>query len=178
MSLDLVLKNVRVVRPAGDGAERLDIGVADGKIAQLAPEISPDDAKSVVDGKGQLVFPGLVDAHMHVGIYSPLADDAVTESKAAAMGGVTSAITYFRTGQYYLNKGGSYEKFYPEVLDISAGNYWVDYAYHLAPIAVVSHRRNGVFADGPRRLLIQDLHVLRRLRPARQNGQATRRNNS
>jgi allantoinase len=72
---------------------------------------------------------------MHVGIYSPLADDAVTESKAAAMGGVTSAITYFRTGQYYLNKGGSYADFYPEVLDISAGNYWVDYAYHLAPIS-------------------------------------------
>ena len=72
---------------------------------------------------------------MHVGIYSPLANDAETESKAAAMGGVTSAITYFRTGQYYLNKGGPYADFYPEVLDISAGNYWVDYAYHLAPIA-------------------------------------------
>ncbi|HNP66015.1 MAG TPA: hypothetical protein PKH39_18950 [Woeseiaceae bacterium] len=81
------------------------------------------------------MFPGLVDGHMHVGIYSPLAEDAVSESKAAAMGGVTSAITYFRTGQYYLNKGGPYADFYPEVLETSAGNYWVDYAYHLAPIA-------------------------------------------
>ncbi len=135
MGLDLLLKNVRVVRADGDGAEDLDIGINDGKIARLEADIPENDADKVLDGGGRLVFPGLVDGHMHVGIYSPLADDAVTESKAAAMGGVTSAITYFRTGQYYLNKGGSYADFYPEVLDISAGNYWVDYAYHLAPIA-------------------------------------------
>jgi len=135
MELDLLIKNVRVVRPDGDGADALDIGISDGKIAQLEANIPESGARAIRDGGGQLVFPGLVDGHMHVGIYSPLADDAVTESKAAAMGGVTSAITYFRTGQYYLNKGGSYEDFYPEVLDISAGNYWVDYAYHLAPIS-------------------------------------------
>ena len=135
MGLDLLLKNVRVVRPGGDGSDDLDIGISDGRIARLEPGISPDDANEVRDGKNQLVFPGLVDGHMHVGIYSPLAEDAVTESKAAAMGGVTSAITYFRTGQYYLNKGGSYADFYPEVLEISNGRYWVDYGYHLAPIS-------------------------------------------
>ncbi len=133
--MDLLLKNVRVVRPAGDGAEDIDIGVENGKIVRLEADIPAADAKEVHDGKGRLVFPGLVDGHMHVGIYSPLAEDAVTESKAAAMGGVTSAITYFRTGQYYLNKGGPYADFYPEVLEISNGRYWVDYAYHLAPIA-------------------------------------------
>ena len=135
MSLDLIIKNVRVVRPAGDGAENIDIGISDGRIARLDADIRPEDGKAVHDGANQLVFPGLVDGHMHVGIYSPLADDAVTESKAAAMGGVTSAITYFRTGQYYLNKGGPYADFYPEVLEISSGRYWVDYAYHLAPIS-------------------------------------------
>ena len=133
--MDLILKNVRVVRPGGDGAENLDIGIEDGRIARLQPDIPAGEARAVHDGEGRLVFPGLVDGHMHVGIYSPLANDAVTESKAAAMGGVTSAITYFRTGQYYLNKGGSYEDFYPEVLELSSGNYWVDYAYHLAPIS-------------------------------------------
>jgi len=135
MSLDLILKNIRVVRPDGDGPEDLDIGILDGKIARLEKNISADDANEVHDGGGRLVFPGLVDAHMHVGIYSPLAEDAVTESKAAAMGGVTSALTYFRTGQYYLNKGGSYADLFPEILDLSSGNYWVDYAYHLAPIS-------------------------------------------
>ena len=71
---------------------------------------------------------------MHVGIYQPLAQDAVTESKAAAMGGVTSSLTYTRTGQYYLNRGGPYRDFMPEALRLSDGNYWVDYGYHVAPI--------------------------------------------
>ena len=133
--MDTIIKNVRVVRPGVDDAKALDIGITDGRIERVDAELPVDGAKNVIDGKNQLAFPGLVDAHMHVGIYSPLAEDAVSESKAAAMGGVTTALTYFRTGQYYLNKGGPYAEFYPEVLEISDGNYWVDYGYHLAPIS-------------------------------------------
>lgn len=134
-SLDLVVKNVRVVRPNKNAIDLLDLGIKDGKFAQIAPSIPVEDGVQVVEGKNQLAFPGLVDVHTHVGIYSPLAQDAVTESKAAAQGGVTTMLTYFRTGQYYLNKGGPYEEFYPEVLEISDGNYHVDYAYHLAPMS-------------------------------------------
>ncbi len=132
---DLLIKNVRVVRPHGNVVFDADIAVAGERIAKIAPGIAATRAKTVYDGKGRLAFPGVVDAHMHSGIYSPLAEDAVTESKAAAMGGVTSSLNYFRTGQYYLNKGGAYRKFYPEVLKISKGRFHVDYGYHLAPIA-------------------------------------------
>ncbi len=131
---DLLIKNARIVRPRQNEIETRDIGITAGKFAHIAPAIAASEAREVFDARGLLAFPGLVDAHMHVGIYQPLADDAITESKAAAMGGVTSALTYFRTGEYYLNKGGPYRDFYPEVLDISQGRYWVDYAYHLAPI--------------------------------------------
>jgi len=132
---DLLIRNVRVVRPHGNVVFEADIAVAGERIAKVAPGIDPSRAKSVWDGRGRLAFPGVVDAHMHSGIYSPLDEDAVSESKAAAMGGVTSSLNYFRTGQYYLNKGGPYKKFYPEVLKISKGRFHVDYGYHLAPIA-------------------------------------------
>lgn len=56
------------------------------------------------------------------------------KKKAAAMGGVTSAINYVRSGQYYLNQGGSYKPFVERLFKLSEGNYWVDYAFHLAPI--------------------------------------------
>ncbi len=131
---DLLIKNVRPVRPCQNEVTPADIAIQNGKITRLAPEIPASEARQVYDGRSWLAFPGLVDAHMHIGIYSPLEVDAITESKAAAMGGVTTAITYFRTGEYYLNKGGPYHTFYPEVLNLSAGHYWVDYAYHLAPI--------------------------------------------
>ena len=132
--LDTIIKNVRVVRPNRNSVDLLDIGIKDGKFARLAPDIRADEANEVVDGRNLLAFPGCVDAHMHVGIYQPHAQDAVTESKAAAMGGVTTSLTYTRTGQYYLNRGGPYREFMPEVLRLSQGNYWVDYGFHVAPI--------------------------------------------
>src|SRR5262245_23079749 len=107
--LDLVIKQIRVVRPnrpPSEPAPLLDLGIKDGRFTRIARDISAADAREVFDGRGWLGFPGVVDAHTHVGIYAPLGDDAVTESKAAAMGGVTTMLSYLRTGQYYLDRGG------------------------------------------------------------------------
>ncbi len=131
---DTLIRNVRVVRPNGNTVHQSDIAIRDGKFARVAPAIDPALAQTVHEGRGLLAFPGVVDAHMHSGIYSPLHEDAVSESKAAAMGGVTSSLNYFRTGQYYLNKGGPYKKFFPEVLKISKDRFHVDYGFHLAPM--------------------------------------------
>jgi allantoinase len=124
---------VRVVRPGESAPREADIAVSGEKFAKIAPNL-PAQAKTVYDGKGRLAFPGVVDAHMHTGIYAPLAEDAVSESRAAAQGGVTSSLNYFRSGQYYLNKGGPYREFFPEVLALSQGRFHVDYGYHLAPM--------------------------------------------
>lgn len=132
---DRLIKNVRVVRPHQSSVDCLDIGIKDGQFSHIAPNISPDQAQEVFDAQNLLGFPGVVDAHMHIGIYQPLDQDAISESQAAAMGGVTTSLNYIRTGQYYLNKGGSYKEFFPEVLALSEGNFFVDYGYHIAPIA-------------------------------------------
>ncbi len=131
---DLLIRNVRVVRPHGNAVHGADIAVRDGRVACVAPNIDASSAREVHDGRGRLAFPGVVDAHMHAGIYSPLEEDAVSESRAAAMGGVTSSLNYFRTGQYYLNKGGPYKKFFPEVLKRAKNRFHVDYGFHLAPM--------------------------------------------
>src|SRR5204863_207562 len=89
---DLVVKNVRVVRPQGNAVHEADIAIDEGKFAKIGGDIPAKEAKQVYDGKGRLAFPGVVDAHMHAGIYSPLSEDAVSESKAAAQGGETAEI--------------------------------------------------------------------------------------
>ncbi|MCJ8283207.1 MAG: hydantoinase, partial [Rivularia sp. ALOHA_DT_140] len=81
---DKVIKNVRVVRPHQDTIEKLDIGIKNGKFSHIAPEIKPEETTEIFDAKNLLGFPGVVDSHMHVGIYQPLSEDAVSESKAAA----------------------------------------------------------------------------------------------
>jgi len=131
---DLLIKNVRVARATGDGLEDADIGIKDGKFVRIGPDLAADAAAECYDGQNRIAFPGVVDPHMHTGIYSPLEEDAITESRAAAMGGVTSSLNYTRTGSYYLNKGGPYAEFLPEVLEISAGRFHVDYTYHIAPM--------------------------------------------
>ena len=134
MSLDLLVKNVRVVRHDWPQPRELDIGVTDGRISRLAAGIDPTQARSVIDGGGKLAFPGVVDAHQHWGIYNPLDQDAGSESRACAQGGVTSAITYMRTGRYYLNKAGDYAEIFPEVLKAVDDRAHVDYGFHLAPM--------------------------------------------
>ncbi|MEU3098591.1 dihydroorotase family protein [Streptomyces sp. NPDC006967] len=132
---DLVVTNVRVVTDERDDAQAADIAVRDGRIVEVAPGTDVTRAARVVDGGGKLAFPGVVDAHQHWGIYSPLDEDAAVESRACAQGGVTSALSYMRTGRYYLNKGGGYADFFPEVLERTADRAHVDYAYHLAPMS-------------------------------------------
>ena len=134
MPYDLLIKNVRVVRPRGNAVHAADLGISGGKFAKVSGNIAAKEAKTVYDGKGLLAFPGVVDAHMHTGIYSPPAEDALSESRAAAQGGVTSSLNYVRTGQYYLNRGGSYRAFLKELHGLWQGRFHVDYGLHLAPM--------------------------------------------
>ncbi len=133
-SYDLLITNVVVVNHDGESLAR-DIGIGNGLISQVGADLDRSSAKKVVDGTGKVAYPGAVDSHQHWGIYNPLDQDTVSESKASAQGGITTAITYMRTGQYYLNKGGSYLDFFPEVLELSANRAYVDYGFHLAPMS-------------------------------------------
>ena len=130
---DVLIRNATIVRPTADSPEVGDIAIRDGVFAAVGGSID-GQAAEIIDAAGLLAFPGVVDAHQHWGIYNPLEEDTVSESRAAAQGGVTTGITYIRTGQYYLNRGGPYAEFMPEVLDRSMGRAQVDFAFHVAPM--------------------------------------------
>jgi allantoinase len=133
-AFDLLIRDVHVVTPESDSPARQDIAVTNGQISRVGPGIPATDAATVVEGGGRYAFPGVVDAHQHWGIYNPLERDADTESRACAQGGVTTALSYLRTGQYYLNRGGPYREFLPVALEAARGQSYVDYAFHVAPM--------------------------------------------
>lgn len=133
MTADRIVRGGLVVTTE-DQPKRLDIGITDGRISHLEEDLSTLEAADVVDATGQIVFPGVVDAHQHWGIYNPLGEDAASESRACAQGGVTTALTYIRTGQYYLNQSGPYADFMPKVLEATQDTSYVDYAFHVAPM--------------------------------------------
>jgi dihydroorotase len=81
----LVLRNVR---PYGEAP--LDVRIENGVIAQVG-SLRPTAADEVVDGKGAVLLPGLVDLHTH--LREPGREDAETVqtgSTAAALGGYTA----------------------------------------------------------------------------------------
>jgi cytosine/creatinine deaminase len=55
---------LRDVRPLGGQAG--DLLVEDGRIAQVGEYLEAPEGATVLDGQGQLVLPGLVDAHAHL----------------------------------------------------------------------------------------------------------------
>ena len=128
---DLLVRGGTAVLPEV-GPVRADIGARDGVIVAIGDDLSAARADAVVEARGKLVLPGAVDSHFHLGIYRPLAEDARSETASALVGGVTSVLSYFRTGSHYLNKTGPYRTILPEVLGTTAGNAHVDYGYHLA----------------------------------------------
>ena len=72
------------------GAEPQDVLIADGRIAQLG-SIEPAADTQVVDGRGLVLLPGMVDPHTH--LREPGREDAETVetgTRAAARGGYTA----------------------------------------------------------------------------------------
>jgi dihydroorotase len=79
---------LRSVRPYGEA--QLDVRAENGVIAELG-SVRPTPADDVVDGKGAVLLPGLVDLHTH--LREPGREDAETVqtgSAAAALGGYTA----------------------------------------------------------------------------------------
>ncbi|PYM69365.1 MAG: hypothetical protein DME03_22760, partial [Candidatus Rokuibacteriota bacterium] len=113
------------------GAVRCDVGIRDGRIAALADSIASAEADTVIDARDKLVLPGGVDSHFHIGIYRDLATDASSETASALTGGVTTVLSYFRTGQNYLNKSGPYRTIFPEVVAATTGHAYTDFGYHI-----------------------------------------------
>lgn len=97
--VDLLLTNGQVLIPEF-GLLRVNIGMRNGKISTLSQEEVP--AKEVIDLNGKYVFPGIIDPHVHLGLFAPLDVEVETETGAALIGGITSAGCFFNQPTSYL----------------------------------------------------------------------------
>ena len=87
--MQLILRQGRVVDPSQKLNKVLDIGVDNGRVAELSPKIS-EKGRREIDARGLVVFPGFIDMHVH--LREPGREDAETiESgvNAAVRGGFT-----------------------------------------------------------------------------------------
>jgi len=93
---ELLVKGGTVIDPAQKIHEPMDVGISDGKIAALAGDIASSEAKRVIDTKGMLVTPGIIDFHCHVadGAYH----NALVPDDAGVLAGATTVCDGGTTG--------------------------------------------------------------------------------
>ena len=76
-----------------------------------------------INAAGLVSIPGLIDTHMHYGVYSPIDRAATTESHVAAIGGVTTMMRMLRLD-------GAFSMNLQQQLKASSDSHYVDYAIH------------------------------------------------
>ena len=100
MLFDTVIKNGNIVLPYAGGLKTVDLGIKDGLVAaHLQPGIDTG-ASEIIDANGKVVLPGVIDPHNHLGLGDP-ETDYLTESRAAAIHGITTLLNYLMSNSSY-----------------------------------------------------------------------------
>jgi len=119
MTYDLIITDSHVITP--NGLVEKNLVIEDGKIKLITNDVPDCDKK--INGSGLVSIPGLIDTHVHYGVYSPIDQAARTESHAAAIGGVTTMMRMFRLK-------GSYKDSLKKHLSASQNSHYIDYTLH------------------------------------------------
>lgn len=127
MSFDRVIAGGRVV--TGDEIRPADVLVTDGRIAGVVEPGTPVDSGETIDASGKLVFPGMIDVHVHAREpgYTHK-EDIITCTRAAAAGGVTTIF-----GMPNLDPPTVTRDFLDQVLDLYDAKSLVDYNHNPVP---------------------------------------------
>lgn len=129
-SCDLIIKNGNVVVPKV-GIINTNIMIENGKIKDLVRSIDNISYSRSINATGKYILPGLIDPHVHYGVYTSIEKAARTESKSATIGGVTTMIRMLRLySDYHSN--------IKEQIMASEKNHIIDYTIHPS-ILIDSH---------------------------------------
>ncbi len=87
---DLLIRGGRVVDPAQGLSAPRDVALAGRRVARVAPSIPAVEARQVLDARGHLVTPGLIDIHVHV--YDGVAPLGIPADPNCIAKGVTTVV--------------------------------------------------------------------------------------
>jgi dihydroorotase-like cyclic amidohydrolase len=118
---DLLIENARLVTPRGviEGGA----AIRDGRFIAVGATETLPAAETRIDAKGRLVFPGLVDPHVHLGGAFPYEQNLVTECASAVAGGVTTLLQYRRSPTTFFET-------FPGELEANRQRMALDTAFH------------------------------------------------
>jgi len=89
---DVLLKGGHVIDPKNSVDAVLDVAIAQGKVARVAPGIPASEAANTIDVAGLYVTPGLIDIHVHVYLWREAGGEAVQPDAFSFRSGVTTMV--------------------------------------------------------------------------------------
>jgi dihydropyrimidinase len=96
----LIVKGGRLIL-SRNSALPSDIKIRDGKIVLIGENLIDNNALTV-DARGKYIFPGIIDPHVHLGIFTDFNTEIVTETRSALLNGVTTIGLYLGGQDSYL----------------------------------------------------------------------------
>ena len=91
--MNILIKNGHIIDPVNKVEGKLDLLIADGKIAKLGkPGSLPANGAEVIDASGKLVVPGLIDMHVHLREPGYEYKETIATGAAAAKAGGFTAV--------------------------------------------------------------------------------------
>ena len=126
-SYDLLITGGRVIDPSQNLSAERDVAISGGRIARIAANIPPNQARQVYDAKGKIVTPGLIDIHTHVykyGINLNVDSDVVGFQSGVTTlvdAGSTGAGTFQGFRKYVIEDGADAHLRAPQHLDDRPG---------------------------------------------------------
>jgi dihydroorotase len=177
-SFDLLIQGGRVIDPAQKLSAVRDVAIAGGRIARIAENIPPAQARQVYNAAGKLVTPGLIDLHTHV--YTNGINLAVDSDIVGFQNGVTTVLDCGSTGSGSFNglrrfvmEGGARTRVYA-LLNVSSIGLIVTNEIYLDPnmtsapaaIRTITNNRDRILGvkvrvNGRKQDLARDLEVLK-----------------
>ena len=175
---DLVIKG-GTIATASD-VFKADIGITDGRIAQIGLDLS--GAGRVIDATGKYVLPGGIDSHVHISQPSGdgivMADDFESGTRSALFGGNTTIMPFCLQ-----EKGRPMREALNSYHQLADGNCYTDVSFHLIVTepsdSLLSQELPALAADGYSSfkvfmtyedLRLSDAEILKTLDVARSTG--------
>src|SRR5882724_5878255 len=87
---DLLVRGGRVVDPSQNLFDDRDVAITGGRIADVGAGIPESEARQVLNAKGKIVTPGLIDVHVHV--YDGVAPLGIPADPNCVAKGVTTVV--------------------------------------------------------------------------------------
>jgi dihydroorotase len=132
--ISILIKNGRVIDPSRNFDQVADVLLADGKVAAIGKRLT-NKADQVIEAKGLVVVPGLIDMHVHLREPGNAEEETIASGSAAAVAGGFASVACMPNTEPAIDNPASAEYVFLQAARAGKANIY--------PIGAITRNREG-----------------------------------